>query len=98
MQLMQKVSQCVAFKTGPVVELLVPKSPSLMPYTSPQTLSVMDLIFRFLLLLLLVDCVSAHVAAWHRGMYCLNGTKAGVDDQNTNAIVMPLYQVSEEYQ
>ncbi|KAJ3514775.1 hypothetical protein NLJ89_g2178 [Agrocybe chaxingu] len=39
--------------------------------------------------------VSGHVAAWHKGMYCLNGTTPGVDDGNTNAAVQPLYQLEE---
>lgn len=29
----------------------------------------------------------------HPGMYCLNGTTAGVDDPSTNEAVNPLYQV-----
>lgn len=24
----------------------------------------------------------AHIMGWHKGMYCLNGTTAGVDDAN----------------
>ncbi|CAA7260299.1 unnamed protein product [Cyclocybe aegerita] len=39
--------------------------------------------------------VSGHVAAWHKGMYCLNGTTPGVDDSNTNAAVQPLFQLQE---
>ncbi|KAI1098482.1 hypothetical protein F4804DRAFT_350328 [Jackrogersella minutella] len=35
--------------------------------------------------------VQAHVAAWVKGMYCLNGTTPGVDDQNTNTAVNPLF-------
>lgn len=27
------------------------------------------------------------------GMYCLNGTEIGIDDDNTNSAVQPLYQV-----
>jgi hypothetical protein len=27
------------------------------------------------------------------GMYCLNGTRAGFDDQNTNSIANPLFNV-----
>ncbi|KIM35038.1 hypothetical protein M413DRAFT_449921 [Hebeloma cylindrosporum] len=39
--------------------------------------------------------VEAHVAAWHKGMYCLNGTQAGQNDQNTNAACQPLYQLNQ---
>ncbi|KAJ7671654.1 hypothetical protein DFH06DRAFT_121450 [Mycena polygramma] len=39
---------------------------------------------------------AAHVAAWHKGMYCLNGTTPGQDDQNTNEIVNPLFNMTKE--
>ncbi|KAF9476867.1 hypothetical protein BDN70DRAFT_881859 [Pholiota conissans] len=39
--------------------------------------------------------VNGHVAAWHKGMYCLNGTISGVDDQDTNSAVQPLYQLNK---
>ncbi|KAH6917100.1 hypothetical protein BKA70DRAFT_322486 [Coprinopsis sp. MPI-PUGE-AT-0042] len=35
----------------------------------------------------------AHVAAWHKGSYCLNGTTPGVNNQNANEIVNPLYKL-----
>ncbi|KAL0947760.1 hypothetical protein HGRIS_013838 [Hohenbuehelia grisea] len=38
---------------------------------------------------------SAHVAAWHDGMYCRNGT-SGSDDTNTYEIVTPLYKMSKK--
>ncbi|KDR69809.1 hypothetical protein GALMADRAFT_145206 [Galerina marginata CBS 339.88] len=38
--------------------------------------------------------VNAHIAAWHKGMYCLNGT-TGTDNQNTNDAVQPLYQFNK---
>ncbi|KJA20613.1 hypothetical protein HYPSUDRAFT_1090757 [Hypholoma sublateritium FD-334 SS-4] len=41
----------------------------------------------------LVWVADAHVAAWHKGMYCLNGTEIGIDDDNTNSAVQPLYQL-----
>ncbi|PPQ98999.1 hypothetical protein CVT24_003481 [Panaeolus cyanescens] len=41
-----------------------------------------------------VGSVSGHVAVWHPGMYCLNGT-SGRDDPNTNQIVNPLFQLNE---
>ncbi|KAF8901889.1 hypothetical protein CPB84DRAFT_1708032 [Gymnopilus junonius] len=40
--------------------------------------------------------VSAHVAAWNKGMYCLNGTKPNVNDQNTGTAVKPLYGLRKE--
>ncbi|KAF8228797.1 hypothetical protein L208DRAFT_1403170 [Tricholoma matsutake] len=36
--------------------------------------------------------VHGHIVAWHKGMYCLNGT-TGTDNQNTNEAVNPLYQL-----
>ncbi|KIL67972.1 hypothetical protein M378DRAFT_9212 [Amanita muscaria Koide BX008] len=44
---------------------------------------------------LVVGMVQGHIAAWNKGMYCLNGTVPGVDDQNTNSAVTPLYQLSK---
>ncbi|KAF9028369.1 hypothetical protein BDZ89DRAFT_951496 [Hymenopellis radicata] len=38
----------------------------------------------------------AHFAAWALGMYCLNGTQKGFDDQNNNAPVNPLFNLSRE--
>ncbi|KAF5377935.1 hypothetical protein D9615_006711 [Tricholomella constricta] len=40
----------------------------------------------------LLRSVHGHVAAWHKGMYCLNGT-SGTDDPSTNAAVNPLFQL-----
>ncbi|KAF9465322.1 hypothetical protein BDZ94DRAFT_1254262 [Collybia nuda] len=40
--------------------------------------------------------VRGHIAPWHKGMYCLNGTTPDVDDQTTNEAVNPLYQLSRE--
>ncbi|KAI1091240.1 hypothetical protein F5B19DRAFT_493621 [Rostrohypoxylon terebratum] len=37
--------------------------------------------------------VQAHVAAWVKGMYCLNGTEPGKEDPNTNTAVNPLFQL-----
>ncbi|KAJ7454823.1 hypothetical protein FB451DRAFT_1279496 [Mycena latifolia] len=45
---------------------------------------------------LLAPLAGAHFAAWHKGMYCLNGTTPGFDDQNTNAIVNPLFNMKKE--
>ncbi|KAF9481334.1 hypothetical protein BDN70DRAFT_549548 [Pholiota conissans] len=39
----------------------------------------------------LVGAASAHVAAWHKGMYCLNGNTPNTD-LNSYAIVSPLWQ------
>ncbi|TMW59783.1 hypothetical protein Poli38472_004852 [Pythium oligandrum] len=44
----------------------------------------------------LTHSTSAHIVAWGRGMYCLNGTNPNVDDQNTNTAVNPLYQLPKE--
>ncbi|KAI0155446.1 hypothetical protein GGR52DRAFT_205975 [Hypoxylon sp. FL1284] len=41
------------------------------------------------------SCVHAHMAAWIKGMYCLNGTTPGVDDPNTNTAVNPLFKLSK---
>ncbi|KAG7086112.1 hypothetical protein E1B28_003626 [Marasmius oreades] len=39
--------------------------------------------------------VNAHVAAWAKGMYCLNGTRPGIDDQDNSAPVQPLFELSK---
>ncbi|EAU92331.2 hypothetical protein CC1G_00550 [Coprinopsis cinerea okayama7 len=44
-------------------------------------------------LALLVPAVDAHIAAWHKGMYCLNGTDPHVANQNANEAVNPLYML-----
>ncbi|KAJ2917948.1 hypothetical protein MD484_g2430, partial [Candolleomyces efflorescens] len=51
---------------------------------------------KILTFALLVPVVSGHVAAWHKGMYCLNGTTPGVDNQDANEIVTPLWELSRE--
>ncbi|TEB28860.1 hypothetical protein FA13DRAFT_1735367 [Coprinellus micaceus] len=35
-----------------------------------------------------------HIAAWNKGMYCLNGTRSGVDDPDTNDAVGPLWELN----
>ncbi|KAK6951498.1 hypothetical protein Daesc_008033 [Daldinia eschscholtzii] len=40
-----------------------------------------------------VGFVRAHVAAFTKGMYCLNGTEPGVENLNTNSVVNPLFQL-----
>ncbi|PYI18883.1 hypothetical protein BO99DRAFT_385548 [Aspergillus violaceofuscus CBS 115571] len=47
-----------------------------------------------LLILGLSAVTNAHVAAWAKGMYCLNGT-SGTDDPNTNTAVNPLYMLDQ---
>ncbi|KAJ7290046.1 hypothetical protein C8J57DRAFT_336214 [Mycena rebaudengoi] len=47
-------------------------------------------------LLALSNASWAHFAAWHKGMYCLNGTTPGYDDSDTNAAVQPLFQHTKE--
>ncbi|KAI1389249.1 uncharacterized protein F4822DRAFT_194273 [Hypoxylon trugodes] len=47
----------------------------------------------FIVTLASASHVQAHVAAWVKGMFCLNGTEPGVDDANTNTAVLPLYQL-----
>ncbi|TFK26683.1 hypothetical protein FA15DRAFT_637078 [Coprinopsis marcescibilis] len=37
---------------------------------------------------------NGHIAAWHKGMYCLNGTEPGRDNQNTNDAVNPLHMLN----
>lgn len=49
-----------------------------------------------LVLLCLSALASAHTAAWADGMYCKNGNVTGVDDQNTNTCVNPLYMLPKE--
>ncbi|KAF8157899.1 hypothetical protein B0H34DRAFT_782604 [Crassisporium funariophilum] len=39
--------------------------------------------------------VDAHVGAWHKGMYCMKGNVEGNDDQNTSAVLQPLYNLSK---
>jgi hypothetical protein len=45
-------------------------------------------------LLALVTLSHAHTVGWAKGMYCLGGNVTGVDDQNTELAVNPLYQKS----
>ncbi|TFK24631.1 hypothetical protein FA15DRAFT_408880 [Coprinopsis marcescibilis] len=45
-----------------------------------------------LIALLSLRSANAHLAAWHTGMYCMDGTSGQVD-QNANEIVNPLYQL-----
>ncbi|KAI1193918.1 hypothetical protein F5X97DRAFT_312517, partial [Nemania serpens] len=47
-----------------------------------------------LALLALAVTAQAHTAAFAPGMYCKGGNKVGVDDQNTNTVVNPMYQLS----
>ncbi|KAF8959239.1 hypothetical protein BDZ97DRAFT_1402066 [Flammula alnicola] len=58
-----------------------------------------DLVLYFLIAAVfsekLVLEVNAHVAAWHKGMYCINGTTAGVEDEDTNSAVQPLFQLNK---
>lgn len=44
--------------------------------------------------LLLAGLANAHLVAWSKGMYCLNGTVPGVDNVNNDAPVPPLYDMS----
>ncbi|KAJ7742353.1 hypothetical protein DFH07DRAFT_750488 [Mycena maculata] len=39
---------------------------------------------------------SAHFAAWHIGMYCVNGSTPGGDYEDTNEIVNPLFNMTQE--
>ncbi|KAI5458749.1 hypothetical protein BGZ63DRAFT_492511 [Mariannaea sp. PMI_226] len=41
----------------------------------------------------LAASASAHVASWNPGMYCRGGNDSSVDDQNTNLVVNPLYDL-----
>jgi len=40
--------------------------------------------------------VQAHIAAWHKGMYCLNGSNPDEDPSNTNDPVNPLFNLTRE--
>lgn len=42
----------------------------------------------------LLGSVHGHIAAWHKGMYCLNGT-SGRDNPSTNDAVNPLYMLKQ---
>ncbi|KAF2799823.1 hypothetical protein K505DRAFT_190074, partial [Melanomma pulvis-pyrius CBS 109.77] len=46
--------------------------------------------------LALATSISAHTAAWAPGMYCRGGADPNVDDQNTNLVVNPLYDLTKE--
>ncbi|EEB93106.1 hypothetical protein MPER_08285 [Moniliophthora perniciosa FA553] len=48
--------------------------------------------FSTVLLLSLSLRVYGHVAAWHKGMYCLNGTVPGEDNGNNNNPVVPMFK------
>ncbi|KAF9013078.1 hypothetical protein BDQ17DRAFT_1204170, partial [Cyathus striatus] len=51
--------------------------------------------YRLLLVYLVFACPCyAHIAAWHKGMYCLKGNVEGEDNQNNNQPVNPVYQLS----
>ncbi|KAJ7306921.1 hypothetical protein DFH08DRAFT_901384 [Mycena albidolilacea] len=50
----------------------------------------------FTVVLSLGGLATAHFAAWHKGMYCLNGTTVGYDDNDTNSIVNPLFNLTKE--
>ncbi|KAF9519655.1 hypothetical protein BS47DRAFT_1336747 [Hydnum rufescens UP504] len=41
----------------------------------------------------LAGLTQAHIAAWHKGMYCLNGTVPGFDNQNNNDAVNPVFKM-----
>lgn len=44
---------------------------------------------------LLAGPVAAHVGTWNPGMYCRGGNDPAVDDQNTNLVVNPVYELDE---
>ncbi|KAF7296931.1 hypothetical protein MIND_00924900 [Mycena indigotica] len=50
---------------------------------------------RLVLALCGLRLVSAHMAAWHPGMYCLKGTTPGKDDSDTSEIVFPLFNLTK---
>ncbi|CAK5270783.1 unnamed protein product [Mycena citricolor] len=62
---------------------------------APSTARRQTILPLLLSLAALLNGAHAHVAAWHKGMYCLNGTQPGVDDQNTNDIVNPLFNLTK---
>ncbi|KAK1225484.1 hypothetical protein PQX77_011569 [Marasmius sp. AFHP31] len=39
---------------------------------------------------------NAHIAAWSKGMYCLNGTTPGEDNGNNNSPVTPLFKLKKK--
>ncbi|KAF7300191.1 Succinyl-CoA ligase subunit alpha [Mycena kentingensis (nom. inval.)] len=43
-----------------------------------------------------VRLAAAHMAVYHHGMYCLNGTTPGKDDQDNSDIVLPLFQLTKD--
>ena len=47
-------------------------------------------------LLGLTAVANAHTVAWTKGMYCFGGPNTTVDDENTTAAVVPLFQLSQE--
>ncbi|KDQ19064.1 hypothetical protein BOTBODRAFT_171020 [Botryobasidium botryosum FD-172 SS1] len=49
--------------------------------------------FEVIGVLSLAGLARAHIFAWHKAMYCLNGTTAGQDNANTNDAVNPLYDL-----
>ncbi|KAF9013080.1 hypothetical protein BDQ17DRAFT_1342697 [Cyathus striatus] len=61
----------------------------------PQFSRLMRSMF-FLVWLVFIRPCYAHVAAWHKGMYCLNGTQEGVDDQNNALPCNPLFNLTRE--
>jgi len=55
----------------------------------------MPLFFRIAIVLAAVHVTMGHLAAFHKGMYCLNGPVKGVVNVNTNNIVRPLYELTK---
>ncbi|KAG7086202.1 hypothetical protein E1B28_002165 [Marasmius oreades] len=49
-----------------------------------------------LFLSLTITVVNAHIVAWSKGMYCLNGTTPGEDNGNNNAPVSPLFKLKKK--
>ncbi|CAI6097588.1 unnamed protein product [Clonostachys chloroleuca] len=45
---------------------------------------------------LLAISANAHVGTWNPGMYCKGGNNTNEDNQNTNLIVNPLYQLEKD--
>jgi len=72
-------------------------SPSFFLIRSSFSSSLSRICDMFPVIILSTLCLAglsqAHIAAWHKGMYCINGTRGEKDIQNTNEAVHPLYNL-----
>lgn len=52
-----------------------------------------SIMLTFFSILVWLAGANAHLSAFHKAMFCLNGTQKGVVNQNANAMVVPLFDL-----